>query len=78
MPPVFSVVVNDLNLAGTVTGPLEANTELIIDPNTVLTFSVAAQGLQLIPWRNTQFIQAFDRVKLVQFTCCNLPDVPRT
>jgi hypothetical protein len=44
------MIVNDLNVVGVTAAPQETYTPLIIDADTVLTFTVALQCFQAIPW----------------------------
>ena len=46
-----SVVVDDFHVRWTVIGPTEANPELVVDPDVVLTFPVSSQRLQPIAGR---------------------------
>lgn len=48
------MVVHDFHLIRISIFPQEADTPLIVDPDTVLTLSIAAQRLQAIPRRNRQ------------------------
>jgi hypothetical protein len=48
------VIIDDLNLFYASLFPTEADSILIVDPNTVLALSSSLQGLQAIPWRDGQ------------------------
>ena len=48
------MVVHDFHLIRISILPQEADTPLIVDPDAVLTLSIAAQRLQAIPGRNRQ------------------------
>jgi hypothetical protein len=51
------MVVHDLNLIGVIIPPKEANPELVVDPDAVLTRSVPLQGFQAIARRTPQVFQ---------------------
>ena len=44
------MIVYDLYVQGVRFGPSEADAVLIVDPDAVLPFSVALQGLQVMTW----------------------------
>jgi hypothetical protein len=48
------VIVDDLDVEGIRAAPNEANSPLIIDPNAVLPLSLALQGLETIPGRDSE------------------------
>jgi len=48
------VVVSNFNIRGIAVTPYEADPPLIVDPDTVLPFSIALQHLQPIRWRYPQ------------------------
>jgi len=52
------MVINDFHVCRTIAAPEEANSILIVDPDTMLPLSIFDQRFQLIAWWNTQFIQA--------------------
>jgi hypothetical protein len=60
------MVINDLHTLSAMTGPAEADPPLIIDPDAVLSFSVATQSLQPIAGRNPQVIEAGGDLELAQ------------
>jgi hypothetical protein len=63
-----SMVVHDLDVGrpGSSTWPLEADPPLLVDPDAVLTFSVAFQGLEAIASDVPQVLQAVCRVQDLQ------------
>lgn len=60
------MVVNDLNPFWTSVAPLEADTPLIIDSDTVLPCSITAQTLKPIARRNPKILQTTRGVNLTQ------------
>ena len=60
------MVVNDLNPFWTSIAPLEADTPLIIDSNTVLSCSITAKKLESIARRNPEVLQTTRSVDLTQ------------
>jgi hypothetical protein len=48
---VESMIIRDLDALGSFVSPLEANSVLFIDPNTVLSPSFAAKCFQTVTWR---------------------------
>jgi len=60
------VVVNDLNPFWTSVAPLEANTPLIIDSDTVLPRTITAQTLKPVARRNPKILQTTRGVDLTQ------------
>lgn len=51
------MVIDNLHLVSVAFSPNEADTPLIIDPNTVLSFAVAAERFEAIPRRGSQVAQ---------------------
>jgi len=62
------MIVNDLNIVGIIAAPQEAYTPLIIDADAGLTFTVALQCFQAIPWWNTQILQGASTVQVKQLS----------
>jgi len=60
------VVVNDLNPFWTSVAPLEADTPLIIDSDTVLPRTVTAQTLEPVARRNPKILETTRSVDLTQ------------
>jgi hypothetical protein len=61
------MTVHNLDVERTRGAPLEANTVLIIDPNTVLPGAVSSQALQVISRRHEQVIEDSGTVQHPQF-----------
>ena len=57
------MVVNNFNICRPLIGPAKTNSELVIDANAPLTFSVATKLLQTITRRHTHIIQALRQIK---------------
>jgi len=55
----YLVIVHDLHVIGIAIFPCEAHSELIIDPNAVLSFTIAFERFQPIGWRYAQIVQRF-------------------
>ena len=62
------MVVNNLNISRSLIGPAKTNSELVIDANTPLTFSIAAKRLKTITRRHTHVIQALRQIQLNELT----------
>ena len=60
------MVVNDLNPFWTSVAPLEADTPLIIDSDTVLPRTVTAQTLEPVARRNPKILETTRSVNLTQ------------
>ena len=67
------MIINDFHLIWAWVCPRETNPVLIIDSNTILACTLSCELLQPITWLYAQFIEHFDRVKLIQFSGCDLP-----
>jgi hypothetical protein len=50
------MIINDPYVCGTIFGPEKTNTILIVDPDTVLSFSIADECLKPIAWWDSKFI----------------------
>lgn len=61
------MIVNNFNICRSLIGPAKTNSELVIDTNTPLVFSVAAEGLETITRRCAHIIQALREIELNQF-----------
>jgi hypothetical protein len=57
--PFYLMVVHNFHIRWAIIGPLKTNPVPIINPYTMLTFPVAAQGFQAVAGRNTELIQPF-------------------
>ena len=51
------VIVGNFNFGRSVIRSNEANSELIVDPNTIVPLPVSLECFKSIPWRDFQFIQ---------------------
>jgi hypothetical protein len=68
------VVINNLNSMGTGIAPVEADTPLVIDPNAVLTGSLAFEQFQPVSWWNAQVLKRGCDSKLQQLATSPLLD----
>ena len=68
------MVVNDLNPFWTSVAPLEADTPLIIDSDTVLPRTITAQALEPVTRRNPKILQTTRGVNLPQLAQRNARD----
>ena len=69
------VVIDDLDIGGAIFRPNEAQAPLLIDPDTVLTFSIILQCFQVVARRNLKVIQSdrpFQLCKLAQSRAFNV------
>ena len=64
----LSVVVNDLNLLWSRSGPPKIDPPLAVNSNTVLTLPIAFQCFEAVSRRNPQLLKALCVAKLTQFT----------
>ena len=71
------MVVDDLHFRRTITGPVKADPVPFIDPYTVLTFPIAGERFQAIPWGNSKLSQPLHRIKLVQLAASYCPEFTR-
>jgi hypothetical protein len=62
------MIIDDLNVICSIGRPSEANSELLINANTELPFSVTSEGLQSISGRNLQVIQINCGIQEIQFS----------
>src|SRR5437868_1601527 len=68
LPGRLVVIVDDLDISWSSSGPHEANPPLIVDPNTVLAGAVGPEAFQTISWRNAQVAQIDGPVEQAQLT----------
>ena len=61
------MVVNDLNLLWSSSGPPKANPPLVIDTDTMLTRAIALKRFETVPRRNPQFFEVLRVTELAQF-----------
>jgi hypothetical protein len=66
-----SMVVHDLHVRRSVTGPSEADPELVVDTDAVLALSVAPQLLQPISRRRAQEIQRMRSIQHRELARCD-------
>jgi hypothetical protein len=59
------VVICDFDLVGMAFLPCKTNSVLLINPDTVLIFSVAFKALQMVSWRHLEFTELSNPVYLI-------------
>lgn len=62
----LAVVIDDLDIFGTIIPPHEADPPLIVDPDQVLAGPIAPQSFQSVAGRLAQVLQAVRRIKHVE------------
>jgi hypothetical protein len=62
------MIINDLDIRGPrrPSGPLEADPPLVIDPNAVLSLSVALQGFKSVTRQSTKILKLNSRFQAIQ------------
>src|SRR2546425_12330605 len=76
--PALSVIIHDFYLVAMPIAPNETNPPLIVNPDRVLPFPVAAQCLQLVSWRRCQHAQFRRGVQLQEFSQRDALEGPKT
>lgn len=71
------MVVDDFYIVSIPITPEEANSPPVIDPDAMLSFSIAFQRLQAVSWRYEQKVQVHCGVKLNKFAQSHSLDVSR-
>jgi hypothetical protein len=71
------VIVNYLHILGTRRRPIETDPVLVIDPNGVLPFTVACQGMKLISRRAGEILQLCRSVNGFEFAARDLEYIRR-
>jgi hypothetical protein len=72
------VIIDDLHFKAMPITPNKTDSPWIVDPNRVLSFTIASPGFQLISWRRGQNTQLRGCVKLEQLPYCNALDSAKT
>lgn len=68
------MIIRDLHPLRAIVRPNETDSELVVDPDAMLSTSVPFQRLQLIPWRNPQRVETYHSVEKIQFPAGHTPD----
>ena len=68
------VIVDDLDGLRSLGSPSEANTELPVDSDTVLSAAISLESLELIAWGHPNRVERHRRIELVQFPSCDRPE----
>lgn len=69
------MIIHDFDVQGIPRVPLEANTPLVVDANTVLSAPIAAQSFQAICWRHAQILQCLRPIQHTQLAQRDLLNV---
>lgn len=77
------MVVDDLDVLGIAVLPGEANAELLVHPDAVLSFTIARERFELVPGRDAKIAEVFSGVEYEKFPEASLSEVyklaaPRT
>lgn len=70
------MVVCYFNVIGISVFPVKADAPLIVDPDAMLPFAIALQGLQPVAWWDSEVPQMLGPVKIQKFAPCNPFDRP--
>jgi hypothetical protein len=57
------VLIDDLHLVGVSSGPAEADSPALIDPDAPLASPVTRKPLQVVPWREPEIFDRFRRIQ---------------
>jgi len=57
------VIVDYLDVRGSGAGPGEANSPLLVDPDAVLSNSIAAESFKSVSWRHPEVVERFGCVQ---------------
>jgi hypothetical protein len=71
------VVIDNLDIDGSLRRPDEAHSEPIVDPYAVLSCAVAAKCFEAIAWRHAQVVERLRPFQLLQLTARYRLDVPK-
>jgi hypothetical protein len=71
------VVIDDFDLVGMTVLPFETDPELLVDPDAVLIFPVAAKAFQTIRRRDCKFSDFSNTIYLIQLALGNRPQRAR-
>jgi hypothetical protein len=59
------VIVDDFDVRWTVSGPREADTITVVDPNAVLSSSLTHELLEPIAWRSSEIFQELGLIQVI-------------
>jgi len=74
---VDSVIVDDLDIRRTASGPDEANPELVVDPDGMLTLSITGKSFKTIARRRSQVGQPGRGIEITQLALRNREQISR-
>lgn len=69
------MVINNFNVIGYVTEPFKTDAILCVDANAMLPMPIPFQCFKTITRWNSQIIEHFGRVQLLQLSCRNTPQI---
>ncbi len=67
------MIIGNFNIFRTVVRPPETDAVLFVDADTVLPFSIPAQGFESVAWRYSQLIKQCCGIQLIQLSGRNFP-----
>lgn len=71
------MVVNKRDVFRSLRRPREANPELVVDPDRMLSHAVTFQRFEAVAWRCTQVVERSRGIEIVQLSPCNLQQIGR-
>jgi hypothetical protein len=77
-PGAWLVVIRDFDLVRISSLPSEANPDLVVDANAILTGTVPLQPFQAVSRRNREVLDIGNSIELIQLPPSNRPQGPRT
>jgi len=72
------MVIDNLNVFWAGRRPFETDSELVIDPNAVLSYPIASECLQSNAGWNAQIVQLLGGIDLIELASSNAPQTLRT
>jgi hypothetical protein len=72
------MIVDNLDIRWAIQGPNEADAILVVDPNTVLTFSLTHEFLELVSQRDGEIFQMLGPIQVVKPSASHPPEMLRT
>ena len=72
---LLPVVIDDFDIVRITFSPFKTDAPLVIDPDAMLSFAVALQGLQPVAWRHPQVLQTEGAMQVKQFAPCHPFDI---
>jgi hypothetical protein len=72
------MVIRDLDVPGSSLAPSEADAILLVDSNAVLPLSISLQGLEAVPWWDSQIFERFRVVNQEELLSSAVEQIRRT